>query len=62
MDEWGFLENCSCLIHDRDTRYCESFRDIMGFCDVKTLSLPARSPNLNAFAERWVKSIKDDCL
>ena len=62
MDEWGFLENCSYLIHDRDTRFCESFRDIMGSCDVKTLPLPARSPNLNAFAERWVKSIKDDCL
>ena len=62
MDEWGFLESCSYLIHDRDTKYCESFRDIIESGDVKTLPLPARSPNLNAFAERWVKSIKDDCL
>jgi len=62
MDEWGFLENCSYLIHDRDTKYCESFRDIIESCDVKTLPLPARSPNLNTFAERWVKSVKDDCL
>ena len=62
MDEWGFLENCSYLIHDRDTRYCESFRDIIESGDVKTLPLPARSPNLNAFAERWVKSVKVDCL
>ena len=30
--------------------------------DVKTLPLPARSPNLNAFAERWVKSVKEECL
>jgi hypothetical protein len=30
--------------------------------DVKTLPLPARSPNLNAFAERWVKSVKDESL
>jgi len=30
--------------------------------DVKTLPLPARSPNLYAFAERWVKSVKDECL
>jgi transposase InsO family protein len=62
MDEWGFLDNCSYLIHDRDSKYCESFRDIIESCDVKTLPLPARSPNLNAFAERWVKSVKDDCL
>ena len=29
---------------------------------VKALKLPARSPNLNAFAERWVRSVKDECL
>jgi transposase InsO family protein len=29
---------------------------------VKTILLPARSPNLNAFAERWVRSIKQECL
>ena len=62
MDEWGFLDNCSFLIHDRDTKYCQSFRDIIESGEVKTLPLPARSPNLNAFAERWVKSVKDDCL
>ena len=62
MDEWGFLDSCRYLIHDRDTKYCESFRTIIESGDVKTLPLPARSPNLNAFAERWVKSVKDDCL
>ncbi|MFV1998565.1 MAG: helix-turn-helix domain-containing protein [Acidiferrobacterales bacterium] len=62
MDEWGFLGNCRYLIHDRDTKYCRSFRNIIESGDVKTLPLPARSPNLNAFAERWVKSVKDDCL
>ena len=62
MDEWGFLANCRYLIHDRDTKYCQSFRDIIESGEVKTLPLPARSPNLNAFAERWVKSVKDDCL
>jgi len=62
MDEWGFLDNCRYLIHDRDTKYCQSFRDIVETGDVKTLPLPARSPNLNAFAERWVKSVKEECL
>jgi transposase InsO family protein len=62
MDEWGFLGNCRYLIHDRDTKYCQSFRDIIESGDVKPLRLPARSPNLNAFSERWVKSIKNECL
>ena len=62
MDGWGFLNNCHYLIHDRDTKYCQSFRDTIESGDVKTLPLPARSPNLNAFSERWVKSVKDDCL
>ena len=62
MDEWGFLDNCRYLIHDRDTKYCKSFRTIIDAGDVKTLPLPARSPNLNAYAERWVKSVKEECL
>jgi putative transposase len=62
MDEWGFLANCRYLIHDRDTKYCQSFREIIESGDVKPLRLPARSPNLNAYSERWVKTVKDDCL
>ena len=62
LDGWGFLNNCRHLIHDGDTKYCQSFRNIIESGDVKTLPLPACSPNLNAFSERWKKSVKDDCL
>jgi transposase len=62
MDEWGFLDNCRYLIHDRDSKYCHSFREIIKSGEVKPLRLPARSPNLNAFSERWVKSVKEECL
>ena len=62
MDEWGFLDNCRYLIHDRDTKYCQSFRDIIESGDAKTLPLPSRSPNLNALVARWVKSVKEECL
>jgi len=62
MDEWGFLEGCRCLIHDRDTKFTDSFRAIVKSGHVEPLKLPARSPNLNAYAERWVKSVKDECL
>ncbi len=61
MDEWGVLHKCKYFIHRRNTRYCLSFRKFIESGDVKPLRLPARSPNLNAFSERWVKSIKDDC-
>jgi len=62
MDEWGFLERRRYLIHDRDTKFTDSFRAIIRSGDVKPLKLPARSPNLNACAERSVKSVKDECL
>ena len=62
MDEWGFLENCRYLIHDRDTKFADSFRAIIKSTRVDPLKLPARSPNLNAHAERWVRSVKEETL
>jgi len=62
MEGWGFLQNCRYLIHDRDTKYTQAFRAIIKSGGVRALVLPPRSPNLNAFAERWVKSVKDECL
>jgi putative transposase len=48
MDEWGFLGNCKYLLHDRDTKYSESFCAIIKTGKLKPVALPARSPNLNA--------------
>ena len=62
MDEWGFLGSCRYLIRDRDTKFTDSFCAIIKLGDVGPLKLPARSPNLNAFAERSVNSVKDECL
>lgn len=50
------------VLHDRDSKFCASFRDILHSAGVQSLILPAHSPNLNAFAERWVRSIKSECL
>jgi len=50
------------VLHDRDTKFCASFRATLRSRGVEPLLLPARSPNLNAFAERWVRSIKTECL
>jgi transposase InsO family protein len=62
MDGWEFLEGCRYLLHDRDSKYTRSFRAIIEAGLVKTLPLPTRSPNLNAYAERWVRSVKEECL
>jgi hypothetical protein len=62
MDDCGALRDCRYLLHDRDTKFTRSFRSILMSGRVEPLALPARSPNLNAYAERWVKSVKEECL
>lgn len=56
------LENMRYLLHDRDSKYTESFDDIFQSVGIRPIKLPKRSPNLNAFAERFVRSIKEECL
>jgi len=62
MEEWGCLRGCRYLLHDRDAKFCESFRELIESGSVKPLRLPARSPNLNSYAERWVRSVKEESL
>ena len=62
MDGCGALRDCRYLLHDRDTKYSQSFRAIIASGRVEPLVLPARSPNLNAYAERWVRSVKEGVL
>jgi hypothetical protein len=62
MEGWGILRDCRYLLHDRDAKYTRSFRAIITSGRVEPLTLPARSPNLNAFAERCVRSVKVECL
>jgi len=62
LDQWGFRGNCRYLLHDRDGRFCPAFDRIIELGNVTPIRLPARSPNLNAFSERWVKSVKEECL
>ena len=62
MEGCGALRDCRYLLHDRDTKYTQSFRAIIASGRVEPLVLPARSPNLKAYAERWVRSVKHECL
>ena len=58
----GFLRNKKYLIHDRDPLFTEVFDQMLRVAGVKTVKLPPQSPNLNAVAERFVRSIKSECL
>jgi len=59
---FGFLRGMRYLLHDRDTKFCAAFLDILRSSGIQPLALPPRSPNLNAFSERWVCSIRQECL
>jgi putative transposase len=59
---WGYLNRCRYVLHDRDKKFCASFRSVLSAAGVRPILLPAKSPNLNAYAERWVRSVKRECL
>jgi integrase-like protein len=58
----GFLHGMQQIILDRDPLYTAAFRGLLRDSGVTPVVLPARSPNLNAFAERFVESAKSECL
>jgi transposase InsO family protein len=60
--EDGILMGKRYLIHDRDPLFTTEFRDMIADAGVESVKLPPRSPNLNAYAERFVRSIKESCL
>ena len=62
MDDWGFLDDQRYLIHDRDSKFSAAFGEMMRSAGVEPIKLPPRSPDLNAFAERWVRSVKSESL
>ena len=61
-EEAGVLHGNRKLIIDRDTKYCNDFRRLLEQAGTTIIRLPPRSPNLNAYAERFVGSIKAECL
>ena len=58
----GFLRDAQYVILDRDPLYTAAFRTLLRDSGVTLVRLPARSPNLNAFAERFVGTVRAECL
>ena len=58
----GFLKGKRYLIHDRDPLFTQAFSEILEAGGVKTIKISPKSPNMTPFAERFVRSIKYECL
>jgi transposase InsO family protein len=58
----GFLVGKRYLIHDCDPLFTAEFLETLEASGVKSVKLPPRAPNLNAHAERFVRTIKESCL
>lgn len=58
----GFLKDKRFLIHDRDPLFTYEFRQLLRSTGVEVVRLPPKSPNLNAYCERFIRSIKEECM
>ena len=58
----GFFTGKRFLIHDRDPLYTNEFLGTLAEAGIQSIKLPPRSPNLNPYAERFVRTMKDGCL
>jgi len=58
----GKLTSARYLLHDRDTTFTEGFDQILQAAGIEAIKLPPQSPNLNAYAERWIRSLRSECL
>jgi putative transposase len=62
LADWGFLAPRQSLVRDRDSKFCPVFQRTIDAAGVKRVVLPPRSPHLNVYAERWIRSLKEECL
>ena len=62
MIQLGDDQQFRLLIHDRDSKFGGAFDEVFRSEGVRVIRTPVRAPNANAYAERWVRTVRDDCL
>jgi transposase InsO family protein len=60
--EDGLLRDHRVLIHDRDRKWSGDIRQLLEDAGIEVVQTPYQAPNANAYAERFVRSIKEECL
>jgi len=50
------------LVHDRDTKFSHAFDEVFRSEGIRVIHTPVQAPNANAYAERWVRTLRADCL
>ena len=58
----GFLVGCRVLICDRDMKWTDGFLRVLEGAGIRVVQTPIQAPNANAYAERFVRSIREECL
>jgi putative transposase len=62
MMQLGDQQPFRLLIHDRNTKFAGGFDEVFSSEGIKVIRTPVRAPNANAYAERWVRTVRADCL
>jgi putative transposase len=62
MMQLGENQRFRLLIHDRDSKFCDGFDEIFRSEQIRVIKTPVRAPNANAYAERWIRTARADCL
>jgi transposase InsO family protein len=58
----GFLRRATHVIHDRDPLYTAEWKSLLAARGVRSVAIPAKSPNCNAVAERFIRTVREECL